>query len=150
MEDLQIRSARWLPSCHKCCQIFGITSCIGPLPEIWKMEFKIFQAFKSIEMVSAYISRISLTGLGYLESERNFSLAAKFSPALHHSSWSLHTVEMSMLCSCLYTGTKPTQVLPHAYAEWKGCLRGSFLEGPSRVPPRMCLSWMVIYQVNDR
>ena len=27
---------------------------------------------------------------------------------------------------CLYTGTMPTQLLPHAYAEWEGCLRGSF------------------------
>ena len=26
----------------------------------------------------------------------------------------------------LYTGTMPTQLLPHAYAEWEGCLRGSF------------------------
>ena len=27
---------------------------------------------------------------------------------------------------CLYTGTMPTQLLRHAYAEWEGCLRGSF------------------------
>ena len=26
----------------------------------------------------------------------------------------------------LYTGPMPTQMPPHAYAEWKGCLRGSF------------------------
>ena len=30
------------------------------------------------------------------------------------------------LYPCLYTGTMPTQLLPHVYAEWKGCLRGSF------------------------
>ena len=31
-----------------------------------------------------------------------------------------------LLFLCLYTGTMPTQLLPHAYAEWEGCLRGSF------------------------
>ena len=31
-----------------------------------------------------------------------------------------------LLFLCLYTDTMPTQLLPHAYAEWEGCLRGSF------------------------
>ena len=31
-----------------------------------------------------------------------------------------------LMYRALYTGSMPTQMPPHAYAEWKGCLRRSF------------------------
>lgn len=54
------------------------------------------------------------------------------------------------ICQSLCTGPMPAQSLPHAYAEWQGCLGWSFprlgaFEGASAG----VLCWIVMHLIND-
>ena len=47
-----------------------------------------------------------------------------------------HMSSVFLLFPALYTGSMPTRMPPHAYADWKGCLRPRFFILGARVPPR--------------
>ena len=76
--------------------------------------------------------------------------------SIHHSIGTLTRcidtwVVFFLLYPCLYTGTMPTQLLPHVYAEWKGCLRGSFprLGAYAGASAELFVGWPCNYLVND-
>ena len=63
----------------------------------------------------------AICGDGSFESKQLILLMVQRSGKL--TSW----VVFFLLFPALYTGSMPTRMPPHAYADWKGCLRPRFL-----------------------